>query len=773
MSQTPQSATNIDSDHPYAKAAAQLNKLIRGGKSLSGHERNCMFLNLGGKDFANVSALTGFDFADDGRAIAQCDWDFDGDLDFWVANRTAPQVRFLQNQVGQRNHFVAFRLQGTTSNRDAIGARVEIQLQGSDKDSRIVQGLRAGEGFLAQSSKLVHFGLGQATRISDLTVHWPNGNVEKCPPPENVNQFFTIVEGKGVLEPWSPKTKHLVDAPHPPQVPDESPATANPLALPFPMPPLSCVAKAGAVADATDRSGTPLLINLWATWCEPCMEELSEWQEHSQRFTNNRIEVLAISVDGADQSSVDIGTVENHLRQRGINFHVSLATESALDALQLVHDAIYDHHQRLPVPTSLLLDGDGNLIAIYKGQIDSQRIVDDLERAKNPDPDSRLPFRGRWIGRLGPYRFAKLVADLWDSGLKTEAVAYANRLDGHSESESVKARLSLAYRFKQDKKPQESMTQLQSAYKIAPKDPDVNLQIGLLIAEHGSLQRAAGHLLLALENSPEPRADIHANLGEALRRLKKTEDAQRHLETAIELDPTIGAAYHGLGLICAAANRHQEAVFNLSKAVELESGNTSFRINYALALSKVANHQAAIAALDIVLQQDPASVTAQIYKGEVYAEAKRFDEAITAFQQVVATHPKADRVWMRLGQVQEQHGLHRDAIRSYEQITRISPEDFRAPARIAWLLATSPDDSLRDGHRAVRLAEQADSFTKSRDPIVLDILAAAYAGVSDFPNAIATCERAIRQLGDSQSTFRHELEGRLQEYRDGQPFRSQ
>ena len=78
--------------------------------------------------FANVSAVSGLDLIDDGRAAAVVDWDHDGDLDIWVSNRTGLQVRFLCNNLAGDHHFLAVRLEGrnVASKRDAIGARLEL-----------------------------------------------------------------------------------------------------------------------------------------------------------------------------------------------------------------------------------------------------------------------------------------------------------------------------------------------------------------------------------------------------------------------------------------------------------------------------------------------------------------------------------------------------------------------------------------------------------------------------------------------------------------------
>ena len=145
--------------------------MLRSGHSFSGRERNCVFLNCRNEQFANVSAVTGLDFEDDGRALATTDWDHDGDLDVWLLNRTGPRLRFMKNQTIRHStpahaQFLSIGLQGTKSNRDAIGARVEVVTDQSN-DDRMVATLTAGDAFLSQSSKWLHFGLSDATEVGD------------------------------------------------------------------------------------------------------------------------------------------------------------------------------------------------------------------------------------------------------------------------------------------------------------------------------------------------------------------------------------------------------------------------------------------------------------------------------------------------------------------------------------------------------------------------------------------------------------------------------
>ena len=80
-SQSPTSLSDSAEASEYLNAWTALGKLLASGRSLSGRERNCCFLNLGGSTFADVSAVSGFDFPDDARGLAVVDWDADGDLD--------------------------------------------------------------------------------------------------------------------------------------------------------------------------------------------------------------------------------------------------------------------------------------------------------------------------------------------------------------------------------------------------------------------------------------------------------------------------------------------------------------------------------------------------------------------------------------------------------------------------------------------------------------------------------------------------------------------
>ena len=156
---------------------AQLSKMIESGRSFSGNERNCVFINTGksiksGGKFADISFASGLDYEDDGRSVVPVDWDHDGDMDLFISNRNAPRIRFLRNESNNHNSSIQLKLSGNgnSSNKDAIGARVQIKINGQT----LVQTLRAGEGFLSQSSQYLHFGTGNNKGPFAVSVNWPD-----------------------------------------------------------------------------------------------------------------------------------------------------------------------------------------------------------------------------------------------------------------------------------------------------------------------------------------------------------------------------------------------------------------------------------------------------------------------------------------------------------------------------------------------------------------------------------------------------------------------
>jgi tetratricopeptide (TPR) repeat protein len=412
---------------------ATLHSLVRQGRAFSGHERNCFFLNTGRGKFADASSPSGFDFPDDGRSIGLCDWDFDGDLDVWLANRNGPQVRFLRNDLVTGHHFLALRLEGTTCNRDAIGARVEVVLD-DDRGTRLIRTLRAGEGFLSQSSKWLHFGLGTAEQLRQVTVRWPDGKSSDLGK-LTVDHHYLVAQGATQVRTWNPPQRARPLPPAPLVVPSSQDNSRIVSASQLPLPPLEYETFEGS-RQRVEQGSQPLLINLWASWCRPCLAELKEFSEHAHRIDDAGLQIVALSVDPLDASrKIDSAESPAVLKRLGYGGIAGWATESTVHKLQLVQDHLFDTHQPTPVPTSLLVDATGKLAVLYRGPVAVDQLLADVARLGTPRVAAEeLPFEGRWHTRRQGLSPHDLAWQLVEQGYLTDAMDYLRQYQALFES---------------------------------------------------------------------------------------------------------------------------------------------------------------------------------------------------------------------------------------------------------------------------------------------------------------------------------------------------
>jgi len=159
-----------------------------GTASLSGYERSRVYLNRGAAGWVDVAATVGVTDSYDGRAVAVADLSNRGAVDVIVANQNQPAVLY-RDYPDSANHWIAFSLVGTRSNRSAIGAEVVLESTGMTQ-RRIVDG---GSGFASQSDRRIHFGLGAREWVDRVVIHWPSGAQQVLPHPA-VGQLHAIVE---------------------------------------------------------------------------------------------------------------------------------------------------------------------------------------------------------------------------------------------------------------------------------------------------------------------------------------------------------------------------------------------------------------------------------------------------------------------------------------------------------------------------------------------------------------------------------------------------
>ena len=153
-----------------------------------------LFINLGGGRFRDVAGQTGAGFAQPkvGRGLAYGDFDRDGDQDILLTTNNGPAYLYRNDQLAG-NRSIRFRLIGTKSNRDAIGAVVRI-VYNSQNQNRMV---RSGSSYLSQSELPVTFGVGNRDRIERVQIEWPSGRKEEYKDLA-VAKAYEVTEGKGL-----------------------------------------------------------------------------------------------------------------------------------------------------------------------------------------------------------------------------------------------------------------------------------------------------------------------------------------------------------------------------------------------------------------------------------------------------------------------------------------------------------------------------------------------------------------------------------------------
>jgi len=370
----------------YFNAWASMRYLvIEQGLSWSGREKDHLFLNLGDGSFAELSALSAADNPGDARGISVVDWDDDGRLDVFLKSRTEPRVCFYRNQLGKSGHYLVLDLQGVRCNRDAIGARVEVHAG----ERTYWKTLRAGEGYLAQSSKRMHFGLGAAPRAERVVVHWPDGTSDAFADLA-ADARYRLVQGEAQARPVAARPATLVAAGDPPSTaPAQRAVPRVPLVEKLPLGPLELPAVEGPARKVSDLAGGPVLLNLWSTTCTPCMTEFGEWKEHRAEIEAAGLRIVTMGTDAADKPA----EAREILGRFGLARDAGVADARFLAALEVLIAEVVEERKVLPLPTSLLLDARGQLVVLYLGRPSVATILADVQHLASMDPDKRSALR--------------------------------------------------------------------------------------------------------------------------------------------------------------------------------------------------------------------------------------------------------------------------------------------------------------------------------------------------------------------------------------------
>jgi tetratricopeptide (TPR) repeat protein len=278
----------------------------------------------------------------------------------------------------------------------------------------------------------------------------------------------------------------------------------------------------------------------------------------------------------------------------------------------------------------------------------------------------------------------------------------------------------------------------QMALHAKPLDPESRYSYALFLVKQGHIDEAIGHLRAALAAGASKQFDIHTNLGSLLRLKGELTEAADQYRQAVEIDPNSPVGPMNLGDLLMTLGKPEEAARWYRRALELE----------------------------------PTAALSCIRLAGALAHSGRSEEAIGYYEEAIRKAPTLVEAYVELSALLNHRDRAREAVGILQRGLARVPDHPAMVNNLAWVLATSSDDSVRDGEEAVRLVERLGRAEEISDLGVLDTMAAAYAEAGRFDRAVATATRAIELANRSgRSDAARDLEGRLRSYRGGYPYR--
>lgn len=581
------SPTDATPTTAYEHGWNALNQLIREDYSWNGREPNVFYARRNGR-YYDFSGVSGLDWPDDSRAFAATDFTGDGRLDLFLKSRLGPQVRALANRAGESNNRIVLSLLGTKSNRDAIGAWVEVEHGGKIAS----QGLQAGSGYLSQHTKRLHFGLGDS-RTAKVKIRWPSGLDDQIGPIK-AGVHYRIREGGGIigqsaLKPASPASKAT-----PVDGRNKEVSEAAWLLEPVPLPERR--AGPGCVCLVSGQDVTP----------PPGV----------------RFDVIDLK-----QASEDISACYSLFRRY-----------------------LFDYRAGLTLPFVMLIDERGRCHKVAFSIPTEDQAKRDLDAMRKPDRLSlALPFAGKYYGHPSRNYFRHGAA-LAGKGYPEQSLAYFDEvLAGNPEN--FKAQLAVGQIHLGAGREAEARPHLEKALKLNPNSPAVWNNLGGLDLNAGDHRAAAEKFEKALAIDPDlPFALVNA--GQAHERAGDAAKAEKMFRRALALNQGDFEAANHLGLLLAKQQRHVEAKRLFEQAIEAKRDYTSAINNLAVLYLNTNKIDDAIAALRYGIRVGPQEEVLYLNLARIFVQQgdrARARDVLQQLQQEVPDSPVARKALDQLG----------------------------------------------------------------------------------------------------------------------------
>lgn len=622
----------------YEEVWNAINEFIRSDYSWSGYQSNNFYLNNRNGTFTEASGVLGLDFIDDSRSFALADIDHDGRLEVALKNRTSPQVRLLHNQMASVGSSISFSLKGTKSNRDAIGAVIELETtEGRQRSS-----IRAGSGFLAQHTKTLFFGLGSAWKPLRATIYWPSGleqTVEGLPSghriyiEEGVRGFHSVPFGT---------RRTMLSSPIPPAERTAPTTSESWLVEPILPPAFKLPDLQGTMHSLPDAKQMPLVLVFAGSDCSRSQKQLQDLQKSWPQWQANNLNLLAIRVDKHN----NVGVSEASRSHPGYPFPIILANEKTNAIYNIFHRYLYERRSDMVLPTSLLLNRKGEVIKVYNGVASPDHILNDMLSAPRDEHETihhALPFPGHYFGIGFHHNYFTYGIAYLQYGYLDEALAsFKNALLRNPEYAEAYYNIGTIYLNRSQIT--EARESLEKAVELDPADADAWNNLGMVYGEQEdyvhalqSFQRAVAlrpTYVLALQNlvklyvyqrrfdaakrvlekaiAIDPsQAEIHLGLASLLVDDHDLIGAKQEFEKAVQLRPDDANALNDLGVVSMQMGNTKEALRCFEACLRVAPDFDMPYLNIALLMRNSGNRQKEREVLSRYLQKHPDNKTAR------------------------------------------------------------------------------------------------------------------------------------------------------------------
>jgi len=316
---------------------------------------------------------------------------------------------------------------------------------------------------------------------------------------------------------------------------------------------------------------------------------------------------------------------------------------------------------------------------------------------------------------------------------------------------------------------EEGVAHYQEALRLKPDSAEAHNNLGFALSGEGRIEEAAAHYKEALRLNPD-YMKAHNNLANALKQQGRFDEAIAHYQEAMRIKPGNAQAHFNVGMVLQALRRPEEGLAHFQEALRIKPDHVEAHFNRGHTLQNLGRMEEAVAHYQEVLRIKPDFSGVHYKLGTALQALGSLEEALAQYQLVLRIKPDYAAAHSRSGTTLEALGRFKEALSHHDDALRYSPENVAAVNNLAWLLATCPLADVRDGKRALELAERLAEWKGPGRFTFLDTLSAAHAEQGEFDQAIPWQRLAIDLAPNEQKEV---LGSRLKLYQQGKPYREE